>query len=32
MLSPGEQEGMLGSGLLLLPDSGEQLLQGIICG
>jgi len=32
MLAPGEQEGVLGSGLLLLSDSGEQLLQGIIYG
>jgi hypothetical protein len=30
MFAPGEQKNVLGSGLLLLSDSGEQFLQGII--
>jgi hypothetical protein len=32
MFAPGEQENVLGSGLLLLSDSGERFLQGIIYG
>jgi hypothetical protein len=32
MFASGKQENVLASGLLLLSDSGEQFIQGIIYG